>query len=237
MSSYTKFTLNTFRDRLKKGAYENLTGANRAIGKTQELSDSDKDKARALAIKHFGGAATVKKAPAKVAKKAAKKAVKKASVPAAAPKKVAKKATSKAAPKKKAAKKAAKPSDGAEPAPGPSPKAQAMTERAPALIATPAELTEQRKSRVVEQMGSVISTIGNALKSMEDAKQLFPKADLEVAVTTSVTSMCKAVQIMDQEILDPRLDETKEKSEASAGKRDKAVSLVVVDAGIKQGVA
>lgn len=103
MSSYQKFTLQTIKDNLKSGKYKNATGANRAVGKTQELSESDKVKAKALIAKHFGvEAAPVKKAPAKKTPK--KAAPKKAPVKKAAPKKApAKKAAPAKAPAKKAA--------------------------------------------------------------------------------------------------------------------------------------
>ena len=81
MSSYEKFTLKTIKERLESGVYANLTGANRAIGKTSELSAKDKEKAKAMAAAHFGVDLS---APKKAAKKPAKKAAKKAT---AAPKK------------------------------------------------------------------------------------------------------------------------------------------------------
>lgn len=113
MSSYQKFTPQTIKDNLKSGKYANATGANRAIGKTQELSEADKEKAKALVAKHFGvepakkapvKKVSAKKAPAKkvaakkaVAKKIVAKPVKVAKAPVA--KKVAKKAPKKAAAK------------------------------------------------------------------------------------------------------------------------------------------
>lgn len=234
MSSYTKFTLATFKTRLTGGAYANLTGANRAIGKTQELSEEDKGKARALAAKHFGAAVPAKKAAgkpaakaaAKPAKKVAKKAVKKAAPkakPAAAPsKKVAKKATKKVA-KKTAAKKATKSATTAEPAPGASPKALAVAASiAPTTTAKTPEQREASKAQVIEQMGSVIDTIGKALTSMKDAKQLFPKAELEDGVTTATSSLSRAVQRLDQEVIAPGLLPTSTsaaKQTPKAGKR------------------
>jgi hypothetical protein len=248
MSSYTKFTLATFKARLTGGSYANLTGANRAIGKTQELSEEDKGKARTMAAKHFGVAAPAKKAAPKAAakpavkpaKKVAKKATKKATPkakPAAPPaKKAAKKAVKKSA--KKVAKKATKSAPAAEPAPGASPKAPAMAApKAPASIAVTTELPEVRKARVIEQMGSVVTTIGQALTSMRDAKQLFPKAELEEGVTTAVFSMSRAVQRLDQEVISPGLlpaSAPAAKQTAKAGKRlktDTAAPEVDVAAG------
>ena len=115
MSSYQKFTLKTIQTNLKSGKYADATGANRAIGKTQELSAADKEKAKALVAKHFG--ITAKPKASKVAKKAVAKpvkAVKTAKVAKAAKKpakKVAKKSPAKPAEKpvaKKTAKKASK---------------------------------------------------------------------------------------------------------------------------------
>lgn len=206
MSNYTKFTLATFKARLTGGIYANIVGANRAIGKTQELSDEDKSKARVMAAKHFGVAAPTKKAAPKPAAKAVTKPEKKATK---ATKKVAKKATKKAA-KKKATKKASKAATTAEPAPGASPKAVAVAvSKAPTSIAPTQEQTDERRARVISQIGSVITTIGQALTSMKDAKQLFPKAELEEGVTSAVDSMSRAVQRLDQEIISPDLPPAK----------------------------
>lgn len=238
MSSYTKFTLATFKTRLTGGAYANLTGANRAIGKTQELSEEDKGKARALAAKHFGAAVPVKKSATKPAAKPAKKVTKKAAPkakPAAAPaKKAAKKATKKTA--KKATKKAAKTAPVAEPAPGASPKAPAVAAPiAPTSTATSLEQPEDHKARVIEQMGSVISTVGQALTSMRDAKQLFPKAELEEGVAIATSSLSRAVQRLDQEVISPGLlplPGAAAKQLVKAGKRLKTdVAAPVAEAG------
>lgn len=107
MSSYQKFSLNTFRGKLKDQSYDTLAGANRAIGKMRELSDAERNKARILAAAHFGA-----DVPSKAAKKATKKVVKKAAKRAAkVVKKVAKRvAKAVAAPvaARKVAKKTAK---------------------------------------------------------------------------------------------------------------------------------
>lgn len=108
MPTYTKLSPADFRKKLKNGEYESLTGARRAIGKMQEWSEGERDKARAAAAKHFGDEAPPPKKKAAKKKKAKKKA---AAKPA---KKAAKKMPKKRA-KKKAAKKAAK---AAAPGPG-----------------------------------------------------------------------------------------------------------------------
>ena len=76
--NYEKLSPERFAANLKEGKYVGLTGARRAIGKTG-WSDKEKDTARALADKHFGGATSTAK-PKKAAKapKVAKHAVKKA---------------------------------------------------------------------------------------------------------------------------------------------------------------
>jgi len=94
MNNYEKMTLPSFLQNLRAKKYKNATGARRAVGKSQDLSNADKDKARAEIDKFFGVAA-----PKKAAKKIAPKAK-------AAPKKAAKKvaAKTKAAPAHKSTK-------------------------------------------------------------------------------------------------------------------------------------
>lgn len=77
-SSYTKVDLSVIKSRLKEGVYKSLSGANRAIGKAQDLSLDEKEKAKRLALKHFGAEASSTKEPTK---KAAKKAPAKADAP------------------------------------------------------------------------------------------------------------------------------------------------------------
>jgi len=82
--------LNTFKDNLKSNRYETLTGARRAIGKTKDLTDDERESAKRAADKHFSAdpaAPSTPKAPkAAAGKKASKKASKKAAdvAPAAA---------------------------------------------------------------------------------------------------------------------------------------------------------
>lgn len=101
--NYEKLSPAKFKDNLASGKYQDNTSARRAIGKASSWSDSDKDKARALADAHFGSetpkAAAAKPAVSKAAKKAAKKAATKVAAPKAetpAPK-AAKKAAAKKA--------------------------------------------------------------------------------------------------------------------------------------------
>lgn len=90
-AKYEKLDLAAFKKKLAGGEYKDLTGARRAVGRMTTWSEADKNKARALAEKHFGGAT-----PAKPAKKVAKKAAKKKVAKRKAVKKVAKKKAKKA---------------------------------------------------------------------------------------------------------------------------------------------
>lgn len=94
-AKYEKLDLSAFKKKLADGDYASLTGARRAVGRMTTWSETDKNKARALAEKHFGGATPAKPAK-KTAKKTAKKAAKKKATKKVAKKKAAKKA--KAAP-------------------------------------------------------------------------------------------------------------------------------------------
>lgn len=220
MSNYKKFTLDTIKQKLKNGDYEAPVGAMRAIGKTQELSEADKEKARALVRKHFGveAPAPAARKPAKKAKKAAKKAAPKA----AGKKKVAKKAaavtaspTSRTVAKK--TRKKSKRGRTSAPAEGDTEAVEAPVDAAPASPAFAEQPTKVSASstlapprsngsgNVVLEMGQVISTVGEALKSMEAAKRLFPKAKLEHDVEVATGAMARAVRIIDQEIMSPRL--------------------------------
>lgn len=69
-------TLEVFKKKVKGGKYENATAAKRALGRAAEMSDADKDAARAFADKHFGVEKPAKKAAAKKAPKSSKKASK-----------------------------------------------------------------------------------------------------------------------------------------------------------------
>lgn len=92
--AFEKTTLKVFKRRLEAGEYANATGARRAVGKTQEMSDAEKKKAYAAIDAHPG---PWNKKPEKVAKKPAG-AVKKTTPAKKAAKKVAKKSAAKTAP-------------------------------------------------------------------------------------------------------------------------------------------
>lgn len=101
-------TLDVFKKKVKAGAYDNATAAKRALGRAAEMSDQDKDAARAFADKHFGVEKPAKKATKAPAKKAdAKGKTSKPAAKGAAKKGPQKAGASKKAPAKKASKKAA----------------------------------------------------------------------------------------------------------------------------------
>ena len=234
MGSYQKFTLAFFRKRLQDGAYENATGANRAIGKTRELTDAEKDTARTMVRKHFGDSTPVKKAAKKAAKKTVKKAAKKmASKPAAKPAKKAAKKVAKAA--KKTAKKVVQVASGkTQGGRGKKKKAKRavkaagkVEEPAPVEVRKTASLTAasgKEDVQLIELMGTVVNTLSTVVKSMESAKDLFPKGDLEAGVKSAHASMTRAVRIIDG-ALTPLDNSLVGKAAASSGKSPRVAAL------------
>lgn len=219
MSNYKKFTLKDVAAKLKNGEYAGLTGANRSIGKAQDMSEADKAKARAMAAKHFGASPAATAAPKK--KKAGKKAAAKAVKAKPAAKKVAKAARGKKA--KKSAKKAGRASaEVAAPQSEASPTPKAGPEKKPRRIPrTPsnggkvqtaggsAKPTESsRVSAVAATMGSVIGTVEQALKSMDFAKKICPKEDMAAGVAAAVNTMSRAVRALDSEVVTPFLSDS-----------------------------
>src|SRR3990172_6962731 len=67
-----------FKDNLKNGKYESVTGARRGIGKFKDMTEEEKNAARKIADKHFGAEPAAAAAPKAAAKKVAKKAEKRA---------------------------------------------------------------------------------------------------------------------------------------------------------------
>jgi hypothetical protein len=169
-ATYEKFTLDTFKKKMKKGGYKDLGGARRAIGRMSEWTEAERDKARAAAAKFFGG-----EAPKKAAKKTAKKAT---------AKKTAKKVASKKA-TKKAAKKSAKKTTVKKKVTG-----RARAKRKPADPPV-MERIQQQKLR--------IGTISEALNAMRTAKELGATATevqegakvAQKGLTSSVNELCR----------------------------------------------
>lgn len=198
MSNYKKFDLSTIKKKLVNGEYASRVGAMRAIGKTQGLSEGEREKARTLVSKHFGEEPTPPPA-----KKASKKAAKKA---APAKKKAAKKAAparAKKASKKGGRRAKAQPADDGA-GTTEAPKAKPVSLRAGSTA--PVRLNGKSQD-VTSSMGSVISTVSAAIQSMETAKKLFPKAELETNVEKAAGVMTRAVQVIDQEVVRPMLNE------------------------------
>src|SRR3990172_5601865 len=73
-----------FKDNLKNGKYESVTGARRGIGKFKDMTEEEKNAARKIADKHFGAEPAAAAAPKAAAKKAAKEAEPKAAAATAA---------------------------------------------------------------------------------------------------------------------------------------------------------
>lgn len=222
MSNYTKFDLNTIKEKLKSGAYASRVGAMRAIGKTQSLSEDDKEKARALVAKHFPDDAPTPRAAKKSAKKVAKKAAKRANRKDVLPpkKKSAKGAalTTKA-PAKKTAKKAAKRAKAAPPPEGDTETSQlAVADNSINLDSTSAPLrTAVEGVGVVGSMGQVISTVAESLRAMEAAKRIFPKGQFDGAAETAAHTLARAVRVIDQAVVSPSL--SRESSSAISSRK------------------
>lgn len=221
MSSYQKFTLSTFKKKLANGDYENATGANRAIGKTQELSEGDKAKAKAMVATHFGVEPS-KASPKKKASKSSKKAAKAVGgkVPAKKTKvKSAKKVAVKPAPTVKPAKKVAKrtkkkaskrkeavaaPAAEPEPEAAPPPVARAKPLRTvaprPVVLASTGTPADNSRLEKIQLMGQVITHVDVILRSMELSKKLFPKGDIERGVQSAQTIMTRAVSELEKAV-------------------------------------
>ncbi len=237
MSNYKKVDVDTIKAKLKAGEYAGSTGAMRAIGKTQGLSEKDKEKLRAAVRKHFGEESAptktaksprAKKATKKTAKKGAKKA---SSAPAEAP--VAAKPAK--AGRKKVAKKVAKRGGrgGREKA---SSEVDTETEKATTTeVTNEASTAPVGKHPVVLQMGQIISTVGDSLKAMEVAKRLFPKGHFDQDVETMTRAMTRAVRVIDEEVTAPRLGDmhagstAARKKASKKGTRPKVVSATAAE--------
>ena len=238
--SYKKFTLDTFKEKLKNGDYEASVGAMRAIGKTQELSEAEKEKARALVRKHFGIEETAGAKPArakKAAKKTSKKAAKKAEVKAAKPAVVRKKRGS----KKAAAAPAVKPVSNKVGRRGPRrAKAAASTTevdtsgdnaagKEPTVTSARDQRSSSSKEPVLMQMTQVISTVSDSLKAMEAAKRIFPKGHFDSAADVAGSTLARAVKVLDEKIVAPHHPQT------AAASRSPASSTGARKKGAKQG--
>jgi negative regulator of replication initiation len=199
-NTYTKLTLKSFKEKLGAGGYASLVGAKRAIGKTQDLAEKDKNKARKLAEEHFaagGKAAPAKKLPAKKSPK--KKAKKKAAKKKAAKAKVAKAAPKKKAPAKK--KKKAKAKTKGKPAPKPAPVRTPRNTTTNVDQMTAAEIRKHPMA-AVQVAQSAIGSVSDALTAMKAAGVLDDPRYKEEAVK-GVQTLGKAVKLIDQAVVTP----------------------------------
>lgn len=220
MSNYKKFDPSIIRSRIKEGAYPSLVGANRAIGKTQGLSDEERLSLKKVAAKHFGADAPVAAAAPKAAKKAAKKAGKKSSKKAA--KKTAKKASKRAPKPARGAKAAPEASTETDPAPevteavapavkktrakrGSKAQVQASEQlELPHMVSKPAPLSEESGPVATARlMGSVIGSCDQMVKSINMTNSLLPKEVAEAGNVAAVRVMTRAVDVLDQDVVGP----------------------------------
>ncbi len=184
MNTYEKLTVASFTTKLQNGDYASLAGARRAIGKAQDMSTNDKNKAREAADKYFTGAVVPKPKSTAPAKKApAKKA-------AAAPK--AEKV--KAAPRKAARSK--KPETAQARAPRGRPKGRPTTAAAaPAQpVATVPEKVTQAQSNIA-LADQAIETVSKALVAIKECKSIYPNIDM-VAGQRAADALLKTIEFV-----------------------------------------
>jgi len=223
MSSYQKFDTSVIRKRIKDGAYPTLAGANRAIGKTQGLSEDDKNELKKYAAKHFGADAPAAAPAKKTGKKASKKA---AAKPAKTAKKAAKKAakkTAKRAPKAAAASDTeadttkAAPAEAVAAAParrrGRSPAAAKASQQlelplAPHVQAGGSGGTISTFAAKATLMGNVIGTCDQMLRSITMSNNLIPKEVAAEGSEVVAKTMTRAVQVLDRDVVAPLLQDS-----------------------------
>lgn len=203
--NYEKLTVERFAVRLKEGAYKGLTGARRAIGKT-DWTKKEKDRAHELADSHFAaGGKSSAKAPVKSAPKVAPKAAAKktAAKAAPAPKRAAKAAaTPKASPRVVSAKRA--PVAAAAPV---------VSERVPHPVVPPGppvleEVTRQNSA------SAVIAAYRNSGELNHLEQRAYDIATVEYAENASKAAkriVCTAAEgIPTPSPLEPEVDESEE---------------------------
>ncbi len=185
--SYDKLTLASFKEALKAKKYDTATGARRAVGKAQTLSEDDKNSAR-KAIDAFFGTAPAK-APVKKSVKAAAPAKAKKAAPAAK-KAPAKKAARAAKTSAKAGGKKTSPKK-AEPAP--------VEEIAGTLLEIAAEDLNDLTSPATQLSIATRSAevISGALSSVTQAKQMDPTSELGPFIEEISSKLTNAVKAVD----------------------------------------
>lgn len=186
MANNTKVDIAVFKNKLKNGEYETLTGARRAIGKVQGWTDKEKDSARAIAEKHFEGApVTAKAKPGKKAKKAPKKAA------------TARAVLAKAAP--------------AEPTPvgpGKGRKKKASVKAAPAKkagrrAAAPAPVVEGNMRATVETTAQAMGMLSEGTSILQKIKEYGSGVDVSVGLRQIAVTATKLIEQLDRCIVSP----------------------------------
>jgi len=206
MNNYEKRDLSAFKAKLNNDGYDSATGARRAVGKFQEWSEEDRDKARKLIDAHFGEASTAPKSKkSKAAKKVAAKPKKAAAAAAApGPKKVD--GRSKEA---RAAKKAAAGSDGAVRTPVVAGKRVRAT-TGDSVSSGSEGLDLQTKASL---MSNVIGTLKEALVAMQSSRDLIKNENLRGNIETEMGTVSrvlgKAVSVLETEVVSPLLKDEK----------------------------
>lgn len=171
-----------FREKLKNGAYQSITGARKAISKSGGWTEKNREAMRALANKHWGVEESTP-APKKAAKKVAKEVIKKAPV-----KRVAKKAA------KKSAKKVAK---AAVP--------EAPTPKAPRAVKAPR--TQVTETALVG-VGKAIADTRNAVQAYSEAVEVLRKCQVEgqninEGLAKAAAGVTQLIDAMDTSIVQP----------------------------------
>ena len=198
--AYDKLSLASFKESLKSKKYETATGARRAVGKAQTLSDAEKDQARKAIDAHFGSA-PIKAAPTKTApKKTGLKTAK------AAPKAAGKKPMP---PKVSSAKKTA-PIKSAPHKSSPTPAAQARSSVQTAVESTLASFKDtafedlRDATAQVRLAESVSSSVSAGINALVAAKTAFPDAELAPFVEELGRTLTNGVSVYDHLVVETK---------------------------------
>ena len=184
MAGYEKFTLKSFQEKLAGGGYDSLAGVNRAIGRMSTWSEEECDKARKLALAHFGEAA-----PAKT-KKTQKAASPK--TPFVRKKKTGKKVSATKGKKKERA-------VAAPPAPQAKTKGKkASAKKAPKKPAAPrATQAAPRVQDPIEQANRIGDSIHHRLESLDLARRLgAPSEEIAVSARRAQVALTQVIDAL-----------------------------------------
>lgn len=174
-----------FRDKLKSGHYDSITGARRAVSKFKDWAEEDRERARKLVDSHFGAEAPVKKA---VAKKTDGPPKRRGRPPGSG-----KKQQAVAAAEPKPAKRRGRP-------PGSGKKQQAaVAAQRPAAAPEPVSAND-----ALRDMTKVIGTMSEAVRSIKEARELIqdPK-EVDTVLRTAVSVIGRAMDVMNRSVVGP----------------------------------